>query len=88
MQGEIVGVELRAEGELAGRFEVEEGDPREIYEGPLAEARRPFNVSCRLVREKRSNSPIARPARSAQTPAVLCRRRSRLPVALSGSRHM
>jgi hypothetical protein len=37
VQGELVGVELRADGELAGGGQVEEGDPREVHEGRSTE---------------------------------------------------
>ena len=56
-QGEMVGVELRADGELAGGYEVEEGDPGEINEGRSVEVEEAVELSAQFTKGEEIELP-------------------------------
>lgn len=58
MEGEMAGVDLRADGELAGGRQVEEDDPNEVHEGLLTKAQDPVKRTAQVIeREKIELSP-------------------------------
>ena len=58
MEGEMAGVDLRADGELAGGRQVEEGDPKEVHEGLLSKVQDPVKCTAQVIeREKVELSP-------------------------------